>query len=204
MSLFHILFGSQIAKGFVPDNPDGTGALGLELDVVVSESPSYKATPTKSPVESGAKITDHVLLEPLTLDIEGIVTLTPALPPGSLRGLISPNAVADAHKYLKRLREKREPFTFVGSLEVYENMILTSYNPGRTSKNGTALEFHATMEQIVIVTGSEAPILNFKAPEGNGGTTKGNRGHQPTSEAPLKLGTGAGSVLSQWFPNLLQ
>lgn len=203
MSLFQILFGPQIVKGFCPTNPDGTGVLGLELDVVVSEAPSYKAFPTKSPVESGAKITDHVLLEPVSLDIEGIVTLTPAIPLGSLRGLISPNAVADAHEYLKRLRESREPFAFVGSFEVYVNMILTSYNPGRTSKNGTALEFRATMEQIVIVSSDLIPITDFKTP-GEGAAAKGNRGHQPSSEAPLKLGNGAGSVLSQWFPNLWQ
>lgn len=203
MALFQLLLGNNLAKGFCPANPDGSGVLGLELDVVISESPEYKATPTRFPVESGAKITDHVLVEPRRLSIEGIVTATPAIPLGGLRGLISPNAPADAHEYLKQLLETREPFTFVGGLEVYENMVLTSYTPVRTSKTSDALEFRATMEQIAIVSTELVPATNFKEP-GESAAAAANRGSQPTSEASSLLGSGAGSVLSQWFPNLWQ
>ena len=200
MALFQMLFGSQIAKGFNPSNPDGSGVLGLELDVVVSEAPEFKATPTKSPVESGAKISDHVVLEPRTLSIEGIVTSTPATPLGSGRGLISPNAPADAHEYLRRLWETREPFTFVGGLDVYENMVLTSYTPAKTSKTGDALEFRAAMEQI---RSEMVPATNFKDP-GQGAAAASSRGSQPAGAASAQLGSGSGSVLSQWFPNLWQ
>lgn len=201
MSLFQILFGSQISKGFCPTNPDGTGVLGLEMDAVVSESPEFKATPTKSPVERGAKITDHVSLEPRTLSVEAVVTSTPAVPFGSPRGLISPNAPADAHEYLKTLWETREPFTFVGGFEVYENMVLTSYTPMRSSKTGNDLEFRATMEQITIVSSEVVPATSFKDP-GQGAQSSSSRGVQPTSEAPLSLSNSTGSALSQMYPDL--
>jgi hypothetical protein len=52
-----------------------TGA--IVLDALIKEDYSADAEPTTHPVEDGADITDHVILRPRTLSIEGIVTETP-------------------------------------------------------------------------------------------------------------------------------
>jgi len=52
-----------------------TGA--IVLDALIKEDYSADAEPTTHPVEDGADITDHVILRPRTLSIEGVVTETP-------------------------------------------------------------------------------------------------------------------------------
>lgn len=49
----------------------------MVLDAMVKEDYTAEAEPTNHPVEDGADITDHVILRPRTLQIEGIVTETP-------------------------------------------------------------------------------------------------------------------------------
>ena len=165
---------------------DGTGQLGLELDVVVSESPEFKATATAIPVESGATISDHVNCAPLTLNIEGIVTHTPVAILGGLQSLTPGNPVAAAHRFLTNVWMAREPFTFVGGLQVYRNMVITSYVPRKNSSNVHALEFTATMQQIPIVFSDTTPVVNFKTPA-EGAAEKVNRGMVQPEPASPKL-----------------
>lgn len=52
-----------------------TGA--IVLDALIREDYTAEAEPTTHPVEDGADVTDHVILRPRTLQIEGVVTETP-------------------------------------------------------------------------------------------------------------------------------
>lgn len=55
---------------------DGKTA-AIILDAMVKEDYTADADPTTHPIEDGADITDHVILRPRILSIEGVVTETP-------------------------------------------------------------------------------------------------------------------------------
>jgi hypothetical protein len=81
----------------------------------------------------------------------------------SLSGLITSKPTAqDVFKVLKNLFEKKEPFTVVTGLTVYDNMIITSLSIPRNAATGKALRFTATLQQIKIVETQTVPIPEYK------------------------------------------
>jgi len=204
MALFQLLFGKNVKKGFVtPENQGLTSILGLELDATILESSEYTSNPTRNVVESGAEITDHVTNDPVSLSIEGIVTNSPVGILQSLRALSSTNAWQDALNFLLKLRDDRLPFDFVGGLKVYENMIITSFNPTRNPRTGDALEFRMTMRQIVIVETEVVAINKFKEDIKHSGQKNQSLGSQPTEAATAKAQEKGSSILGKWLPNFL-
>ena len=164
--LYQMIFGT-ITKGFVSaanssNLPAGASGplnlsepIALEMDVVSQETLTLTATPTRSLVESGADVTDHVALEPEKLGIEAIVSNTP-LGWGKLGSKFS-NPAKQAREYLEAVYQARQPFDFVGGLKVYRNMVITSLTFPRTAKTGMALEFSCTMESIRVVASKLVP-----------------------------------------------
>lgn len=65
----------------------------LIIDASVRVSPSRKATPSKYPIESGSKIVDNVMLENLTLQVDGIISEAPLSTLQSLLGGIIGGAI---------------------------------------------------------------------------------------------------------------
>jgi hypothetical protein len=136
-----------------------TGIVALQLDALMVENLDLNAAPTRSEVEDGSIISDHVTLNPMKLTIEGVISNTPVSVKtflGKTTVLSSP--VQDAHKKLSELYRNRTPFDFVGGLQVYKGMVLTNYNPTRNSKTGSVLQFTASMEQIRTVHSQVVPV----------------------------------------------
>lgn len=205
MALFQMLFGNYKKKGFVsPDNRGLTSILSLELDATIMEAPEFTSKPTSNEVESGADITDHVTNDPVTLTIEGVVTNSPIGILQSLRAIASANAWQDAYNFIKQLRENREPFDFVGGLQVYESMIITSFSPTRTPRTGEALEFRMTMKQIKTVETEVVPVTKFKEDVKHTGQKEQSLGGQPTEAATSKAQSKGSSILAKWAPNFLR
>jgi hypothetical protein len=203
MGLMQLISGKNKSKGFVsPDDSgyehlDGTSQISLELDALLSESPEYSATPTKTQVEDGSDVTDHVALDPERLSIEAIVTNTPVGWDKVLTGQQFQNKAESAHEFLLNLYRSREPFDFVGSLGVYTDMILTKYNPSRDSKTGSALHFTASLEQIIIVesaTVATSGISKLDSSVNHTASKTENSGQQATKEASDKSKTIAASL----------
>lgn len=150
-------------KGFVtPANSDGTGGpIALELDALINEDPDFTAEPTKSIVESGATVSDHVTLRPLKLSLSGVVSNTPVGLQSLAQGAAFFDNAAQAFKFLKDLFTNRVPFDFVGGLMVYHNMVITSFNAPRTKDTANTLTFTMTLEQITIVVSQSIGAQNF-------------------------------------------
>lgn len=159
MALAQILFGGPKRKGVITPENRITRELGLEFDVLMNEAPEYTANLSRSGVESGASVTDHVELVPVKLSIEGIISATPASLLRAVQGAGFGDPVGDGHRLLKKLRDDREPFDFVGGFETYTSMILTSYQPTRNKDTGLALRFTATMEQVRYATSDTVPAF---------------------------------------------
>lgn len=194
MSVLQLIF--QKKRGFVDPNQTGAAAkeqtLVLVLDALIRETPKYSAEMTKSPIEGGSAINDHVVLNPETLTIEGIITNTPAKIGGPLN--VKKNA-QDAFDYLLALRETREPFDFVGGFKLYRNMVLTDFTPHRDKRTANTLTFTATMQKAIIVDSQTVLVANLANPANAG---KVDRGSQPTEKANDKTAKKA-SLLFKGF-----
>lgn len=62
--------------------PNGQTA-AIYVDALINESPNTSAQVTRDPVEGGVSISDHVILDPEDLTIEGLITNTPIDDPGT-------------------------------------------------------------------------------------------------------------------------
>lgn len=205
MALVQLLLGKNIRKGFVkPEDAGSTDEIALELDATVLESPEYSATPTRSEVESGANITDHVTLAPETLSIDGMVTNTPIGIQQLLSGAQFGNPAQDAFLFLKKLYDDRLPFDFVGGLKVYSSMVITSFSPSRTSTTGQALRFRMTMSQIKIVESEVVEQKRFADDVKHTAPKSQDLGSQATDAASEKATEQSSSILAKWFPDILR
>lgn len=188
MSLTQLIFNKRKPKGFCwPGEYGGENAIALEIDAILSESPEFSATPTKNPVESGASVTDHVALQPVRLNLECVQSNTPVSLLKTVGGLLTGSLFSDpahtAYEYIKQLYEEREPFDFVGGLDVYRNMVITSFRPVRDSRTGNVLQFSATLEQIIIVESEVVAVVSMAKSVDHTGKKKSNLGPQATQEA---------------------
>ena len=106
MAILSLLFGKT--KGSKIQVSKTLGALGsivgtpqsLVIDASIAISHDTEATPTEYPVEEGSKISDHIMVEPATVTIEGIITDTPLGFEALASGLLTAGARAVASKAL--------------------------------------------------------------------------------------------------------
>ena len=117
---------------------------GIFLDVTVSEDHHYVSRVTQFPIENGRIITDHVINEPETLSLTGIVSDSP------LAILSSFNRSTDAFNRLIRIHELKERITVVTGIKVYENMIMTSLNVPRNVETGQSLSFVMEFQKVIL------------------------------------------------------
>lgn len=176
------------------------GVAGIVIDATVSEDHNASCDLTENPVEEGAKITDHVQINPVQLTVEGVITDSPLgyavigniqnfiRSVSTIFGATSPRSL-DAFDELLALQKSRRPFTVLTSLKRYQNMILTDLSVPRTIQTGKALHFKAVMKEIRIVKSatSSAPRVS-KATKALSAATK-NAGNKVSdavsSSSPL-------------------
>ena len=131
----------------------------VELDVIIKESATATSKLTENPVEFGANVNDHVIIEPMTFTTEGIVsnvsssfigqfTRVPAIFSGE-------NTKAkEAWEALLELQANKTPFTLVQGLKEYENIMILSLSQNQDKDTSNGLFFTATMKELIFV-GSE-------------------------------------------------
>ncbi len=164
---------------------------GYQLDVAVSEDHSFDSEVTEHPVEKGADIADHVRARPITVSVEGIVSDTPIREiarPGFQDSEGDPIVLpsAEAYALLIDIRDKREPVTVQTSLQLFENMVLTSLSVPRSVGTGDALRFTATFVQIQLVT-TERTVVRVR----ERGAKKVDLGNRPATPAEKRAVTAA-------------
>jgi hypothetical protein len=198
MALFQLLFGKNKRKGFSRPGVLGSSeAIALELDAVLAESPEYIATPTRNPIETGANVTDHVTLVPQKLTLEGIVSNTPVSLFRILSGITFSDPAQDAFRFIRDLYRNREPFDFVGGLDIYRDMIITSFNPSRTPVTGDILQFTITMEKIQFADSEVVQATNFKESVETTAPGQNELGKQATQAATEKAQSKAQTLLAR-------
>jgi hypothetical protein len=171
----------------------------LPFDVTSLEAPEYSATPTQSLVESSKTISDHIVVKPLRLKLEGVISDTPlsGTPFGSLvNGAVSAFSGSSPSKkafdYIENLFKTAAIFDFVGGFKIYQNMCITEFRPTRTAETGSALEFVMELQQLNLVNS-----LVLVKPGFPGAGAKGSHGGQPMASANQQDVATAGSAASQ-------
>ena len=192
----------------------GAGRLALlTLDACLSQDPHYINQVTRYPIEQGMDITDHILIEPDTLKIEGIVSNTP----DSELNTISGNRVVNAyemllniagremlHKTSETLDEFPGPFMVDVLLDnslVMADMICEDFNAPRDPATGDAIQFSMTFTKVRMATVDLAAVTYTSAAIGGAGTAdtvapESNQGKQQTTASPIPLATSPAPIVT--------
>jgi hypothetical protein len=121
----------------------------LVFDGVPRLGHGQRARPTKNPIQTGANLTDHIILDPATLSID--IIMTDVLPPyeqGQWVG--NPSKSIACFEILDQLRAARIPLTVTTRLKTYENMALVGISPDETVKTLHGLRARLEFEQIFV------------------------------------------------------
>lgn len=149
MAITQLLFG---AGNFLGD---------VEFDVVVSEGASASARLTKNPVENGADMNDHIIIDPMTYTVTGVATDTRS------NILDSPSAAFGQRKSeaiwgeLLQLMIDKTPFTLVQGLKSYDNVVLTSLSESQDKDTSNGLFFTAGLSEVILVGTGAPPTTTF-------------------------------------------
>lgn len=127
----------------------------VEIDAFMDEEHSQSGSITRYPVEQGADISDHIILDPDTLSIKGIMG-----PSKLVGGETNQNRTRDAYNDLTQLRLSKQLVTVVTGLRVYSDMFISDFNVPRNASNGGSLEFSMKMQQARVVSSQVVQIPN--------------------------------------------
>lgn len=124
----------------------------VAVDVSPSQNHVFPSKITENPVEDGTIFSDHVILLPIQVDIEGRVsdaslTIANAIS-GAFTGKLS---AAEAFNELVKLQLDKEPFVVVTGLKVYQNMMLENLSVPRSSTDGKSVHFNATLKEVQVI-----------------------------------------------------
>lgn len=142
-----------------PEPGGAPGEGGVLLDAVLEEAVEHRANVTAHPVELGADINDHVILQPMMYTMTAGITDSPttygstnyAHPDASLRSKAAWALLVD-------LMTTREPFTIEDSeFLIYENMVIEGLTSKKNAVVAGAIIFEASLRQLNIVTTSVSP-----------------------------------------------
>lgn len=132
-----LIFGRKYARSQV-----GT----VLLDAVLSEEHNFRARVTNYPIENGTFVSDHVIKDPFTLTISGIVSDTPL-------NIFTLGFRSDAaFQRLIDIYERRERISVVTGIRTYVDMIITSLNVPRDLSTGQSLTFNIELQKVILDT----------------------------------------------------
>ena len=138
-----LLFGKKYAK---------TAISSVVLDAVISEDHHYTSRVTNFPIENGLIISDHIINDPETLQITGIVSDTPLAlftPFNTVLNALNAPSVS-AFNTLVEIHNRRERITVVTGIKVYDNMVITSFQVPRNMESGQSLTFVIDLQKMIL------------------------------------------------------
>ncbi len=157
------------------------GVAGYTFDAVLEETLDMSAEITTYPVESGANVADHRVIQPIRYKIRGVVSNTPikvsvadfaggivsnlvdnpivaaaaGLSAGYLAGVFGKDTSSTnaqaALKALITILEGEKPFDVVSGDITLKNMVITKISRTRTPENENALVFDLDLQELVTI-----------------------------------------------------
>ena len=145
---------------------------GIKLDAVVSEAHTTSVTKTKNPVELGADITDHAIIEGDKITIIAQVTDTPLGSQAvtelisSVSGLFGSSTSENltrsisAYNAMVELQKLREPLEIQTKLKLYNNMLITNISEVQDKDTSRIVNMIIDLEEVII---TESEIVQLDA-----------------------------------------
>lgn len=116
----------------------GPMVAGVEVSVIISESHNYTAQSTKLAMESGTIVSDHIILQPVAVDIVFEVVNT-----------AEGKAIAkDVLETFYNVMAQRELLELITEHRVYENMALVNVSALHAAPFKGRLQLSATLEEM--------------------------------------------------------
>jgi len=144
-----------------PKSPFFLGS--ITFDAILEETHVFDSDITDYPVESGAMVSDNIILKPVILTIKALSTDYPFvfLGIGEQRPLLSTSRSIDLFNVLINLRDARLTVDVITGLKSYPDMGIQSISVPRTEPVA-ALTFDITLKQIIKATAQTAKIPKEK------------------------------------------
>ncbi len=172
---------------------------GIELDGVLSETHTNQIRLTKNPVELGADITDHAIIEPKRINIVAQVSDTP-LGTAALgqivdlvTGLFGTSTTQNitrsnaAYNAMVQLMEQREPIEVQTKLKLYQNMVITSLSTSQDKDTSRIVSMVLNLEEVLITESQIVKLDPDQLEQGSPreqGTSPEKRGRQEPVTPP--------------------
>lgn len=143
--------------------------VAFPIDAVPSITHNMTSVITTNPIEDGSNITDHIILNPRTIELNCFISEAPLnfvdvvknavattvsgtiLPPlfqGSIVALLadSNDRVTDSYKILEELWSTKQKFSIQTGFKLYENMVIQSLTIPESIQRG--LNFTMSLQQV--------------------------------------------------------
>lgn len=135
---------------------------GVGVDAVIQENHKSQVRVTQHPVEIGANINDHAIIQPKEYEMQGVVSNLPDKwykfsVPSFLSGSKETRA-ASAYEMLLAVQEKREPVDVQTGLKSYKNMILEKLEVDRDRETSGGLYFTAKLREVIIIRNKSVQV----------------------------------------------
>jgi len=141
----------------------------ISVDVIITESANASAQITSNPVEKGADYNDHVIIQPMTFSMTGVITdaattavdvATRITSADSYTAVTSPSK--DSWQDLLSLHASAQPFDLVQNLKTYKNVIFVSISESQDKDTSRGLFFTATFQVLNLVGDSAVETQIYK------------------------------------------
>ena len=149
-------------------------------DVVISEMHSDQVTVTNHPVDTGADLSDHAIIQPTTVTCtfawsDSSRAINSALDGSILQGL---DTTKDVYEKLLALMRARQPLRLSTGKRAYENVIITALKTTSSVETESSAIIEITFQEVFMAQAQTVSLSRIK--QKNAGRTGGktNRGSQ--------------------------
>ena len=141
--------------------PKGNFIDEIELDIIITEGAATSSQITKNPIQNAADSNDHIVLQPMTFNVQGAVSNASASSIGQFsRNAFTPRKDQEVWDELLELQASKVIFTLVQGLKIYPNVQILSLSESQDKNTYSSLFFSATLQEI-IVPGSVGLLNQF-------------------------------------------
>lgn len=157
-----------------PKNPVTVG--NVKFDVLMNESIERSAEVPQYPVEDGYKVSDSILISPLTISITALISNMPVTWKNRFKG--QPHRTKTEVDKLIKLYEKKTLVSYYNHQKRYKNMAITSLSVPKTEEMAECVEISLTLQEVRV---TKPKVVNIDASYMRSGTTGTYSGTVPAT-----------------------
>jgi len=198
-NIFNFIFnlGASKAGIFLTEDANGNpqDPEPVIIDVVMQQMHDNRATVTRNPIESGAVVSDHIVIEPVVIVFDGVLSDNPLGYPftenvdaivGTEQTLFGQTRRSiELYNRLLDLQTSKRTFRVTTSYKKYDNMFLESISAPKSARNGDAVIFSATMTQLLFVESQRVNVGNIQERSRDIASPMNDRGSNVSDPIPV-------------------